>query len=220
MNSSIHLGQSIDFRVFSNMEIHWGLFAFAKPFPECFSKIRACLLLTSGRGRAQSRVLARLVKESVMSRSAPDHKGQHCRVLPPFSCQHVNKPLSLPLSQWFCRCFRQTKDLQAQPALLGYKHSRLKLLERTAALWHQFLIKHSTSVWKEPIQVLWDHYQRGAVTVWQLLHQGLCLSLPLLACSHNSSFFSAYSFLLFTYKGFFNTLGLCFCSYLGHILGR
>lgn len=195
MNSSIHLGQSIDFRVFSNMEIHWGLFAFAKPFPECFSKIRACLLLTPGRGRAQPRMLARLVKESVISTSAPDHKGQHHRVLPPFSCQRVNKPLSFPLSQWVYHRFRQT--IQAQPVLLEYKHSHLKLLEKTAALWHPFLIKHSMSLWKELIQLLWDHYQgtkSRAVTVWQLPHQDLCLPPLLLACSHNSSFFSAYTF--------------------------
>lgn len=219
MNSSIHLGQSIDFRVFSNMEVHWGLFAFAKPFPECFSKIRECLLLTPGRGRAQPRVLARLVKESVMSRSAPDHKGQQHRVLPSFSCQHMNKPLSFPLSQWVCHWFRQIKDLQAQSALLGYKHSCLRLLETTAALWHQFLIKHST-VFVEGADTSalrsLSGTVRRAVTVWQLLHQDLCLSLLLLVCSHSSSFFSAYRFLLFTYKCFFNTLRLCFCSYLGH----
>lgn len=194
MNSSIHLGQSIDFRVFSNIKIHWGLFAFAKPFPECFSKIRACLLLTPGRGRAQPRMLPRLVKESVISTSVPSHKGQHHKMLPPFPCQHVNKPLSFPLSQWVCHWFRHTKDLQAQPALLGHRHSHLKLLEKTAALWHQFLIKHSTSLWKGPIQLLWDHYQgtaSRAVTVWQLLHQDLCLPPLLLACSHNSSSFSA-----------------------------
>jgi len=63
------------------MEIHGGLFPFAKPFPEGCTEIRACLLLTLGRERAQPRVLARLVKKSLISKSAPNHTGQHCGAL-------------------------------------------------------------------------------------------------------------------------------------------
>lgn len=168
----------------------------------------------------EDRMLARLVKEPVMSTSALNHKGQHCRFLPPLSCQCVNRPPPFPLSQGVCHQFRQTKDLEAQPALLGYKHSHLKLLEESAAGWHPFVIKHSVCLRQERYNCCeiiirapraerrrFDSYR----TRTSACHPTACLLSQLFL------FLSLHFFFLFTYKCFFNTLRLWFCSYLGHV---